>query len=121
MKSPLIHQGNDALRPRPRPHLLRRMVALMEARGFLPRPTKPIHAEIASDIPREPSPPTPQELEALRWTMEGMTAPEIGTQLGLPEQVVASRLRSAMQKLECKTKYETVLKAIKLRLIEGPR
>jgi len=120
MKSPLIHQGIDALRPRPLPHLLRRMVALMEARGFLPRPSEPVAAAIVPDTPFQPLPPTPQELEALRWTMEGMTAPEIGTRLGLPEHVVASRLRSAMQKLDCKTKYETVLKAIKLRLIEGP-
>lgn len=75
---------------------------------------------LAYDPPAHELPtPTHGELEALRWTMDGMTDWEIGTKLGLSERDVTLRLQRAMRKLECGTKYEPVLKAIKLRLIEG--
>ena len=64
--------------------------------------------------------PTQAELEALRWTMDGMTDREIGLKLGLSEHEVGSRLQRVMQKFACRTKYEAGLKAIKLRLIKGP-
>ncbi len=63
--------------------------------------------------------PTPAELEALRWTMDGMTNREIGLKLGLSEHEVALRVQRVMQKFGCGTRYEAGLKAIKLRLIEG--
>lgn len=63
--------------------------------------------------------PTREELETLRWTMDGMTNWEIGRQLDLSERDVTLRLQRVMRKLGCGTKYEAVLKAIKLRLIEG--
>jgi len=51
--------------------------------------------------------------------MDGMTDWEIGSKLGLSERDVTLRLQRVMRKLECGTEYEAVLKAIKLRLIEG--
>jgi DNA-binding CsgD family transcriptional regulator len=75
---------------------------------------------LAYDPPAHELPtPTPAELEALRWTMDGMTDWEIGVKLGLSERDVTLRLQRVMAKLGCGTKYEAVLKAIKLRLIEG--
>ena len=63
--------------------------------------------------------PTRGELEALRWTMDGMTSWEIGRKLDLSERDVTLRLQRLMRKLGCGTKYEAVLRAIKLGLIEG--
>jgi DNA-binding CsgD family transcriptional regulator len=66
------------------------------------------------ELPR----PTPGELEALRWSMDGMTRWEIGRKMGLSERHVALRLQRAMRKLDCASTYEAVLRAIKLGLIE---
>ncbi len=63
--------------------------------------------------------PTQGELEALRWTMDGMTSWEIGRKLDLSERDVTLRLQRLMHKLGCATKYEAGLKAIKMGLIEG--
>ena len=65
----------------------------------------------------ELSDPTASELEALRWTMDGMTSWEIGRKLGLSERDVTLRLERVMTKWKCGTKYEAVLKAIRLGLI----
>jgi DNA-binding CsgD family transcriptional regulator len=66
------------------------------------------------------SPLTSLELETLRWTMDGMTNWEIGRKLGLSERDVARRLRKSADALGCSTKYETVLRAIALGLIDCP-
>ena len=63
--------------------------------------------------------PTREELEALRWTMDGMTDWEIGRKLDLSERDVTLRLQRVMRKLGCGTKYEAVLRAIRQGLIEG--
>ena len=63
--------------------------------------------------------PTREELEALRWAMEGMTDWEIGRKLDLSQHDVTLRLQRVVRKLGCGTKYEAVLKAIKQGLIEG--
>ena len=62
---------------------------------------------------------TLSELEALRWTMDGLTSWEIGRKMALSGSDVTLRLQRAMKKLGCGSKYEAVLKAIKLGLIEG--
>ncbi len=62
---------------------------------------------------------TKSELEALRWTMDGMTSWEIGQKMALSEFDVTLRLQRVMRKLGCGSKYEAVLKGIKLGLIEG--
>lgn len=60
------------------------------------------------------------ELEPLRWAMDGLTNWEIGNKLGVSEREVARRLHRSCVKLGCATRYETVLRAIKLGLIQCP-
>ena len=59
------------------------------------------------------------ELEALRWTMDGMTNWEIGQRMSLSECEVKLRLDRVMTKLDVGSKYEAVLKGIKFGLLEG--
>ncbi len=69
--------------------------------------------------PESGDPPhlTPRELEALRWTMDGKTAWEVGTILSISERTAVSHLNNAMRKLDCVNKHQAVLKAIRLGLI----
>lgn len=60
---------------------------------------------------------TPRELESLRWTMEGKTAWEVGTILGISERTAVLHVNNAMHKLGCVNKHQAVLKALKLGLI----
>jgi DNA-binding CsgD family transcriptional regulator len=60
---------------------------------------------------------TPRELEALRWTMEGKTAWEVGAILGITERTAVLHVNNAMHKLGCVSKHQAVLKALRLRLI----
>ncbi len=61
---------------------------------------------------------TPRELEALRWTMEGKTAWEVGALLGISERTVVFHVNNAMHKLGCINKQQAVLKALRLGLID---
>lgn len=47
---------------------------------------------------------TPRELEALRWTMEGKTAWEVGAILGISERTAVLHVNNAMHKLGCANK-----------------
>jgi DNA-binding CsgD family transcriptional regulator len=60
---------------------------------------------------------TPRELEALRWTMEGKTAWEVGAILGISERTAVLHVTNAMHKLDCASKHQAVLKALRLGLI----
>lgn len=60
---------------------------------------------------------TPRELEVLRWTMDGKTAWEVGVLLGVTERTVIQHLQNAMRKLDCNSKHQAVLKALRLGLI----
>jgi DNA-binding CsgD family transcriptional regulator len=60
---------------------------------------------------------TPRELEALRWTMEGKTAWELGAILGISERTAVLHVNNAMHKLQCVNKHQAVLKALRLGLI----
>ena len=44
---------------------------------------------------------TPRELEALRWTMDGKTAWEVGAVLGISERTAVLHINNAMHKLGC--------------------
>jgi DNA-binding CsgD family transcriptional regulator len=66
--------------------------------------------------PRSPA-LTPRELEALRWTMEGKTAWEVGAILGISERTAVLHVNNAMHKLGCVNKHQAVLKALRLGLI----
>jgi DNA-binding CsgD family transcriptional regulator len=83
-----------------------------------------VHAQEAAlrilvPVPLRPETPglTPRELEALRWTMEGKTAWELGTILGISERTAVMHVNNAMHKLGCTTKHQAVLKALRLGLI----
>lgn len=60
---------------------------------------------------------TPRELETLRWTMEGKTAWEVGAILGISERTAVLHVTNAMHKLDCASKHQAVLKALRLGLI----
>jgi len=60
---------------------------------------------------------TPRELEALHWTMEGKTAWEVGTILGISERTAVMHVNNATHKLGCVNKHAAVLKALRLGLI----
>ena len=60
---------------------------------------------------------TPRELEALRWTMEGKTAWEVGGVLGITERTAALHVNNATHKLGCVNKHQAVLKALRIGLL----
>jgi DNA-binding CsgD family transcriptional regulator len=60
---------------------------------------------------------TPRELEALRWTMEGKTAWEVGNILGISERTAVLHVNNATHKLGCVNKHQAVLKALRLGFI----
>jgi len=84
-----------------------------------------VHAQDAAFRIFTPNPPratelpslTPRELEALRWTMEGKTAWEVGTIMNISERTAVLHLQNSMHKLACVNKHQAVLKAIRLGLL----
>ena len=83
-----------------------------------------VHAQDAAlrillPSPLDPSVPslTPRELEALRWTMEGKTAWEVGDVLGIAERTAVLHVNNAAHKLGCVNKHQAVLKALRLGLL----
>ena len=57
------------------------------------------------------------ELDALRWSVDGLSNSDIGDAMGISETEVLLRLRRATAKLGCSTKYEAALRAIRLGLV----
>ena len=83
-----------------------------------------VHAQEAAArimLPATPDPAlpslTPREIEALRWTMDGKTAWEVGQLLNIAERTTVQHLQNAMKKLQCNSKHQAVLKALRLGLI----
>lgn len=83
-----------------------------------------VHAQEAALrllVPASPDPAvpalTPREIEALRWTMEGKTAWEVGNILQISERTAVLHVTNAMHKLGCVNKHQAVLKAIRLGLL----
>jgi DNA-binding CsgD family transcriptional regulator len=70
-------------------------------------------AMAAEDLPAL----TPREQEALRWTMDGKTAWEVGGIMNISERTAVLHLQNAMHKLGCVNKHQAVLKAIRLGLL----
>jgi len=60
---------------------------------------------------------TKREAEALKWTMEGKTAYEVGCIMSISERTAVMHLQNAMHKLECVSKHQAVIKAMQLGLI----
>jgi len=110
--------GVDREAPLPTdPEELQRMVADLQLFA--------VHAQDAAmrlllPAPLQPERPalTPRELEALRWTMEGKTAWEVGAVLGISERTAVLHVNNAMHKLGCVNKHQAVLKALRLGLID---
>lgn len=69
--------------------------------------------------PADPNLPslTPRELESLRWTMEGKTAWEVGSVLGITERTASLHVNNATHKLGCINKHQAVLKALRMGLL----
>lgn len=61
---------------------------------------------------------TPREIDALRWTMDGKTSRGVAAAMATSEEVASERLKNAMRKLSRGSKYEAVLQAIRLGLIQ---
>ena len=83
-----------------------------------------VHAQDAALRVMSPVPPdterpslTPRELEAMRWTLAGKTAWELGAILGISERTAVLHVSNAMKKLGCSSKHQAVLKALRLGLI----
>ena len=69
--------------------------------------------------PLQPERPalTPRELEVLRWTMDGKIAKQVGDLMNVTERTAIQHLQNAMRKLDCNSKHQAVLKALRLGLI----
>lgn len=112
-----FHLGVDRDSPLPADgHELQRVVADLQLFA--------VHAQDAAMRLMLPSSPsgdrpalTPRELEALRWTMDGKTAWEVGAILGISERTAVLHVNNAMHKLGCVNKHQAVLKALRLGLI----
>lgn len=61
---------------------------------------------------------TPRELEVLRWTMDGKIAKQVGDLMNVTERTAIQHLQNAMRKLDCNSKHQAVLKALRLGLIQ---
>ncbi len=98
------------------PDLLTRLVADLQLFA--------VHAQDAAFRLMAPAPETlnlpaltPRELEALRWTMDGKTAWEVGNIMSISERTAVLHLQNAMRKLDCVNKHQAVLKALRLGLL----
>jgi len=60
---------------------------------------------------------TPRELEALGWTIDGKTAWEIGQIMGITERGAVKHLANATSKLDCVTKAQAAIRAVRLGLL----
>jgi len=60
----------------------------------------------------------PRELECLLWTARGKDSKAIAGILDLSEYTVRSYLRTARQKLQCRTLSQAVAKAVRQRVID---
>ncbi|MFM2449632.1 MAG: hypothetical protein RIS44_2082 [Pseudomonadota bacterium] len=60
---------------------------------------------------------TPREREALRWTLEGKTAWEVGKILGISERTSVFHVNNAMHKLGCVTKHQAAIRADRMGIL----
>jgi len=75
--------------------------------------------DLCLPYPQSPKPDAPAkgELDALQRSMDGLSDWEVGDAMGISETEVLLRLRRAMFKLGCATRYEAALRALKLGLV----
>lgn len=68
-------------------------------------------------LPEDLASLTPRELEVLRWSSLGKTEWEIGKILSLSEYTVSDHLESASRRLNCGTRIQAVVKALRAGLL----
>jgi DNA-binding CsgD family transcriptional regulator len=87
--------------------------------AYAPEPERMTPPVMACEPPNgDRRPLTERELEALRWTMEGKTAWEVGSILGISEQTAVRHLSNATRKLGCVHKHHAVVTAMRLGLLQ---
>lgn len=59
-----------------------------------------------------------RELETLRWSMDGLTSWEVAERMSISERHATLLTRRAMEKLGCSSKYEAILRSIRLGFID---
>ena len=70
-------------------------------------------AAMARCQPRLPEPPLSNtEINVLRWTLAGRTAPEIGHAMGISGSLVAEHATAAVDKLACAGKHHAAVRAL---------
>lgn len=70
-------------------------------------------ATLARCQPREPEPPLSNtEINVLRWTLAGRTAPEIGHAMGISSSLVADHANAAVDKLGCAGKHHAAARSL---------
>lgn len=109
--------GVDRDQPLPAaPDELQRIVADLQLFAVV---AQDVAMRILVPVAQQPERPglTPRELEALRWTMEGKTAWEVGAVMGITERTANLHINAATHKLGCANKHQAVLKALRLGLI----
>ena len=110
--------GVDRDQPLPQePEVLQRVVADLQLFAVHAQDAA-IRVMLPQSEPVENPGLTPRELEALKWTMAGKTAWEVGVVLGISERTAVLHVNNAMHKLGCVNKHQAVLKALRLGLIE---
>jgi DNA-binding CsgD family transcriptional regulator len=97
-------------------HELTRMVADLQLFAVHAQDTA-LRVLVAEALQPERPSITPRELEVLRWTMDGKTAKEVGDLMNITERTAIQHLQNAMRKLDCNSKHQAVLKALRLGLI----
>jgi DNA-binding CsgD family transcriptional regulator len=73
------------------------------------------HAQVAAETCRHPL--TSREVDVLQWTAAGKTASEVGTILSISEKTVTKHVANAAAKLDCYSKHQAVIRAIRLGLV----
>ena len=105
----------------PLPKEQRRLTRLMADLQLLA-----VHAQSAATALLDPADDEPaddelrlteREQDVLRWMMEGKSAWAVGEILGVSQNTVNFHMRNIFRKLGVNTKNQTVLKALRLRLI----
>jgi DNA-binding CsgD family transcriptional regulator len=108
--------GVDRDQPLPRSQELARIVADLQL--FAVYAQEAAQRVLMPALPQADLPSlTPREIETLRWTMEGKTAWEVGSILGITERTAVLHANNATHKLGTANKHQAVLKALRLGLI----
>lgn len=93
--------------------------ALREAGARVLNAAYDTHKKVLEEVSRNKNCPalSPREKECLSWTLEGKTAGETATILGISVSTVNQHAHSASQKLGCLNKHHAAVQALRWNLI----